>query len=152
MLEPAAVEFIQSGVAVGVATCDDELTPSFSRGWGPEVSGDGRSLRLCVAAPAGSPMRSNLEENAAIAVGFSPPTIAQALQVKGAAAVVCEPDADDLARAEQHRRLFEAECARIGAPAEVSQRMFVGERLVAVEISIAEVYDQTPGPTAGRRL
>ena len=60
MLDPAVVEFIHGGVAVGVATRDDDLRPEFARGWGPEVSADGRSLRLCVTAPEGSRMRANL--------------------------------------------------------------------------------------------
>jgi hypothetical protein len=30
--------------------------------------------------------------------------------------------------------------------------MFVGTGLAAVQLSIDEVFDQTPGPTAGRRL
>jgi hypothetical protein len=78
VLDPAVVEFIHGGVAVGVATRDDDLRPEFARGWGPEVSADGRSLRLCVAAAEGSRMRANLERNGAVAVGFSPPTIARA--------------------------------------------------------------------------
>jgi len=118
------------------------------------VSADGRSLRLCVAAPEGSRVRANLEGNGAVAVGFSPPTIARAVQVKGVAGAgaVGEPDAADLERVERHVRSFVAEAARIGAPEELSRRMFVGAGLVAVEFSIDEVFDQTPGPTAGRRL
>jgi len=152
VLDPGVVEFIHGGVAVGVGTRDGELRPEFARGWGPEVSADGRSLRLCVAAPEGSRMRANLEGNGAVAVGFSPPTIARAVQVKGVAAAVGEPEADDLERVERHVRSFVAEAERIGAPAELSRRMFVGTGLVAVEFSIDEVYVQTPGPTAGRRL
>ena len=152
VLDPAVVEFIHGGVAVGVATRDDDLKPEFARGWGPEVSANGRALRLCVVAPEGSPMRANLERNGAVAVGFSPPTIARAVQVKGAASRVEEPEAADLERVERHVRSFVAEAERIGAPAELSQRMFVGSGLVAVEFSIDEVFDQTPGPTAGRRL
>ena len=152
MLDPAVVEFIQGGVAVGVATRDDDLRPEFGRGWGPEVSAGGRSLRLCVAAPEGSRMRANLDRNGALAVGFSPPTIARAVQVKGVAGAVDEPGADDLKRVERHLGLFVAEAERIGAPAELSRRMFVGTGLVAVQFSIDEVFDQTPGPTAGRRL
>jgi hypothetical protein len=75
---PAVVEFIHGGVAVGVATRDDDLRPEFARGRGPEVSADGRSPRLCVTAPEGSRMRANLELNGAVAVGFSPPTILSA--------------------------------------------------------------------------
>ena len=152
VLDQEAVAFIQSGVAVGVASRDDDLKPEFARGWGPEVSTDGRSLRLCVTAPEGSPMRANLERNGALAVGFSPPTIARALQVKGVATRVDEPEAADLERAERHVRSFVAETEQIGASAELSRRMFVRTGLVAVQFSIDEVFDQTPGPTAGRRL
>ena len=108
MLDPDVVEFIQGGVAVGVATRDDDLRPEFARGWGPEVSADGRSVRLCVSAPEGSRMRANLEENGAVAVGFSPPTIARAVQVKGVATRVGEPEAADLERVERHFRSFVA--------------------------------------------
>jgi hypothetical protein len=152
VLDSSVVEFIQAGVAVGVATRDDDLRPEFARGWGPEVSTDSRSLRLCVSAPEGSRMRANLERNGAVSVGFSPPTIARAVQVKGVAGWVGEPEAADLERVERHVRSFVAEAARVGAPAELSQRMFMRTGLMAVEFSIDEVFDQTPGPTAGRRL
>jgi Pyridoxamine 5'-phosphate oxidase len=152
VLDPAVVEFIQGGVAVGVATRDEDLKPEFARGWGPEVSADGRSLRLCVTAPEGSRMRANLERNGAVAVGFSPPTIARAVQVKGVVAATREADAADLERVERHVRSFIAEAAGVGAPPELSERMFVRTGLVSVHFSIDEVFDQTPGPTAGRRL
>jgi hypothetical protein len=152
VLDPGVIEFIRGGVAVGVATRDDDLRPEFGRGWGPEVSADGRSLRLCVSAPEGSRMRANLEFNGAVAVGFSPPTIARAVQVKGVATLVGEPQAGDLARVERHVRSFVAEAERVGAPPELSKRMFVGTGLVAIGFSIDEVFDQTPGPMAGRRL
>jgi hypothetical protein len=84
--------------------------------------------------------------------GSTPATIARAVQVKGVTAAVGEPEAADLERAERHVRSFVAEAERIGAPAELSQRMFVREGLVAVSFLIDEVFDQTPGPTAGRRL
>ena len=97
-------------------------------------------------------MRANLELNGAVAVGFSPPTIARAVQVKGVATLVGDPEAADLERVERHVRSFVAEAERIGAPAELSRRMFVSSGLVTVQFSIDEVFDQTPGPTAGRRL
>ena len=51
-------------------------------------------------------MRANLERNGAVAVGFSPPTIARAVQVKGVATRWASPTADDLERAERHFGLF----------------------------------------------
>ena len=152
VLDPSVVEFIHGGVAVGVGTRDDDLRPEFARGWGPEVSADGRTLRLCVAAPDGSPARANVRVTGPVAVGFSPPTIARAVQVKGVATRVGEPDAADLERVELHLRAFVADAVRIGARAELCRRMFVRAGLLTVQLSIAEVFDQTPGPTAGRRL
>ena len=151
-LHPAVVEFIHGGVAVGVATRDDDLKPEFARGWGPEVSADGRSVRLCLSAPEGSRMRMNLERNGAVAVGFCPPTVARAVQLKGVATVVGEPEADDLERAERHFGMFAAQTAQIGAPAHFPERMFSRSGLYAVQFSIDELFDQSPGPTAGRRL
>jgi hypothetical protein len=152
VLDSSVVEFIHGGVAVGVATRDDDLRPEFARGWGPAVSADGRSVTLCLSAPEGSPMRANLARNGAVAVGFSPPTIARAVQVKGVATRVGEPDAADLERVELHLRAFVADAVRIGARAELCRRMFVRTGLLTVQLSIDEVFDQTPGPTAGRHL
>jgi hypothetical protein len=152
VLTPELVEFVHSGVAVGVATRDEEMRPALTRAWGPQVATDRRSFTLSVAAPEGSATRANLELNGAIAVGFSPPTIAKAVQFKGVAAVLGEPRPDDLEHAERHNSAFLAACERIGAPRELAERMFVATGLLLVSVSIRDGFDQTPGPTAGRRL
>jgi hypothetical protein len=152
VLTPELVEFVHSGVAVGVASRDESMRPAFARGWGPQVSADLRSVTLCVSAAEGSPTRSNLATNGAAALGFCPPTIAKAVQLKGVAVVRGEPDAEDMERVERHVRAFEDECARIGVAAEVAARMFDGSALVLISVAIDEGFDQTPGPTAGRRL
>jgi len=153
VLDPGLVAFVHSGVVVSVGTRDAELRPAFSRAWGPEVSPDGGSLALLVTAPAGSMTRANLEANGAIAVGFSPPTIARALQIKGVVTTVREPEAAELERAERHFHAFSAEAEQVGVPTRVARRAFAAPSdLVSVTCSIDEVFDQTPGPNAGRRL
>jgi hypothetical protein len=152
VLTPELVEFVHSGVAVGVATRDESMRPAFARAWAPQVSADRRSLTLCVSASEGSATRANLEGNGAVAVGFSPPTIAKAVQLKGVAVVAGEPGAHDLDRVERHVGAFRAECERIGAPAEVVDSVCACPALVLIRVSIDEGFDQTPGPVAGRRL
>ena len=152
VLTPALIEFVHSGVAVGVATRDDMMQPAFARAWGPRVSADRRSLSVCVAAAEDSATRSNLEGNGAVALGFCPPTIAKALQVKGVAVVLGDPGPDALEPVERHVGAFRAECGRIGVSPEVANRMFDGSTLVLISVAIHEGFDQTPGPTAGRRL
>ena len=151
-LDPDIVDFIHGGVMAGVVTRDDGLKPAFARAWAPRVSEDGLTLTLCVPAPEGSAMRSNLEGNGAVAVGFSPPTIARAVQLKGVATAVREPEPAELELIDRHFERFQAECDRIGAPREVSGRMLDRTGLVTVTFPIAEAFEQTPGPTAGRRL
>jgi hypothetical protein len=63
-----------------------------SRGW-PDAHG----VR---DRAAGSASRANLEQNGVIAIGFSPPTIARALQVKGS---VVEQHADFFAGPDNSR-------------------------------------------------
>ena len=151
-LTPELVEFVHSGVAVGVATRDEGMRPALARAWGPQVAEDRRSLTVCVSAATGSAMRANLEGNGAVAIGFCPPTMAKAVQLKGVATAVGEPAAEALERVEQHVRAFAAECARIGVPPEFPGRIFERATLVLITVSIDDGFDQTPGPTAGRRL
>ncbi len=152
VLDPGLAAFIHGGVAVGVATRNAQLRPAFTRGWGPAVSADGLWLTLCVVAARGSASRENLEGNGAIAVVFNPPTVGQALQVKGVVAEVREPAAGQLRRAERHLEAFAGEAEQVGAPPANAQRLFVRRDLVAVRLSIDEVFDQTPGQSAGVRL
>jgi hypothetical protein len=110
-------------------------------------------LELCVIAPPGSRTYANLEANGAIAVGFSPPTIARALQIKGVVVSVREPEPAELERAERHLAAFSAEAEQFRLPRGLASRIF-GARsdLLSVTVSIDEVFDQTPGPRAGRRV
>ena len=147
MLDSGLVAFIHGGVAVGVATRDEDLRPAYTRGWGPAVSSDGLWLTLCVIAARGSPSRENIEGNGAIAVVFNPPTAGRALQLKGVVVQAREPVAEELERAERHLEAFAAEAEQVGAP-----RLFVRRNFLAVTLSIDEVFDQTPGQRAGVRL
>jgi hypothetical protein len=152
VLDPDLVAFVHGGVAVGVATGDADGMPAFTRAWGPEVSVDGRMLRLCVDAPAGSATRANLEENGAIAVGFNPPTIARCLQIKGIASSLHEAAPEELEGAERHFLAFTVEGARVGVSESLLRRAFAPRDFLSVTLSIVEVFDQTPGAGAGQRV
>jgi hypothetical protein len=138
-------------VAIVVATRDGDLRPEIARGWGPDVAEDGSAVSLCVATAPGSRTRANLESNGAIAATFSLPTTYRTVQVKGVALDVAEPSAERLARVQEHAAAFVAEVVQVGIPREAAPR-FVGSGFVAVTFAVRELYDQTPGPTAGERL
>jgi hypothetical protein len=160
--DPHLAELVHGGAAVTVATRDEELRPAITRGWGPDLSADGRTLTLCVIAPPGSATRANLESAGPIAIALSPPSIARAAQLKGTVVAAGEPGPAELERARRHTSLFIAEAEQIGLPGGLARslntaadyigRLYDEAEFVAVTVVVDEVFDQTPGPTAGRRL
>jgi len=152
VLDSAQVEFVHGGVATAVATRDRDLVPAVTRAFGPQVSPEGSVLSLCVVAAVGSRSRINLEGNGAIAVVFSPPTVARGLQVKGVVRELREPGPIELARAEEHLLAFVAQCVQLGIAPEAPRRLFARDDFVWVQFPIDDVFDQTPGRGAGRRL
>jgi hypothetical protein len=143
--------FLREGLAVIVATCDGELRPQISRGWGPALAPDGAALTMCVGAAAGSRMRANLERTGMIAATFSLPTTYRTVQLKGPVLTVREPIAEDLARVDEHLAAFVEQVARVGMAASRTPRLRE-PALLAVQMEIRERYDQTPGPRAGSPL
>jgi hypothetical protein len=151
VLGPDLVVFVHGGVAVTVGTRDVDRRPAVTRAWGPEVMADGGTLKLSVIAPPGSATRANLAGNGAIAVGFSTPTVARALQIKGVAVSLREPEPAELERAERHLAAFSAEAKHFGIPARQARRIFgAPSDLLSVTVSIDQMFDQTPGPKAGQ--
>jgi hypothetical protein len=48
-------------------------------------------------------------------------------------------------------REFRAELSAIGVPSTLSEAWII-EPTVAVQISVSDVFDQTPGPGAGKKI
>jgi hypothetical protein len=143
--------FLNEGLAVIVATCDEGLRPEISRGWGPALASDGAALSLCVGASGDSRMRANLVRGATIAATCSLPTTYRTVQLKGPVLHVGEPSGEDLERADAHLAAFVEQVGRIGIPAGRAPRLREPV-LLAVRMEIRERYDQTPGPRAGAAL
>jgi hypothetical protein len=145
------LELLALGVATIVASRDEELRPEIARGWGISVSPGRSEATLCIEAPQGSTMRSNLEHNGAIAVTCSLPTSYRTIQLKGEAYDLREPTPQQLADVERHADAFAREAEQVGLPTGAGLRL-VDPQLTAVAFSVRELYDQTPGPTAGSPL
>jgi hypothetical protein len=151
VIDEGARELLLAGVATVVATRDDRMRPSLQRGWALAVSEDGREVTVCVPAPPGSQTRENLEAGGAVAITCSRPTTYRTVQVKGQLVAIHDPTAEQRAAAEAHADAFSQEVEELGLPPGAGRRMFDTD-LVAVTITVAELYDQTPGPRAGARL
>jgi hypothetical protein len=139
------------GVAIVVATRDDEMRPEIVRAWGIEVADDGMTARLCVSASRDSRTMSNLAGNGAIAVTMVLPSTYLMIQMKGHVTEIGEPTAAQLERVDAHVAAFVAEVEPVGLPAELARR-YVHYDFIAITVAVRERYDQTPGPHAGARV
>jgi hypothetical protein len=146
---PDVGALLQRGIVVIVGTADDELVPAVARAWGPSLQGD--RLRVHVEAPDGSAMLANLRPGRPIAATITSPSTYESVQLKGRIAAVGAPGVDEDDRIAEHVDAFVAATSAVGMAEPVARAVF-GGALVAVEVDVAERFDQTPGPNAGRRL
>ncbi len=149
--------FLEGPVSVLVGTRDSRLIPEITRAWGPRVSEDRRRISLCVPVATSCKTLDNLEANGEIAVTFSLPTNYRTFQLKGRHVAAAEPDSTDLAAVERHRDAFAVANERLGQPRRQVEAFWRGEietsaALVKILFAPEQVFDQSPGPGAGKKL
>jgi Pyridoxamine 5'-phosphate oxidase len=150
-VEIEIADLVREGVAVVVATRDEEMRPALSRAWGPALSEDGAHLTVCVEAAPGSAMARNLESGSPAAAMVTRLSSHTSVQLKGAVVEVATPTQDRLEAVAAHVDGFVAEAAIVGVPEELA-RALAGPDLLTATIEVAERFDETLGSGAGRPL
>lgn len=150
-IDEGARELLGEGTATVIATRDERMRPALARGWAVVVSADGSEISLCVAAPEGSAVRANLEQNGAIAITCSSPATYRTVQAKGEVVAISDPTPEELAAVDAHVAAFSRDIQPLGLPRDAARRL-LEERLVTVRVRPRELFDQTPGPNAGTRM
>jgi hypothetical protein len=145
------MEVVGPGPACIVASRDEDMRPEIARGWAPQLNREAAIASICVGAPRGSRMDSNLLSNGAIALTMSHPANYRGIQAKGRVSELGEPTAEQLERVEAHVAAFAVAVEPVGLSEESLRRLVVSD-LIAVTFAVHEIYDQTPGPRAGARL
>jgi len=143
--------FLEPDRVVSVGTCSDELMPNGVRGWGPKVSGDGTSVLLFIDRPAAAEAVTNLRDNGRIAVCFVDVLTLRSVQVKGRCVEVGDPSAEDWPAIEQHRLGFSEAVETLGYPKHIMRNLW-STQVIKVRFVVEQIFDQTPGPGAGKPL
>jgi hypothetical protein len=151
VMEAEIVELMESPCSLIVGTVDDDGLPDATRGWGAEVLDGGTKLRLLLSANADVSI-ANLRSTGRIALTATNFVTFDSVQVKGVALAV--EDATDADRA--RFATFCAECVRtlheIDDTPEALIWRFMPSDVVACIMTADELFDQTPGPGAGKCL
>lgn len=143
-------EFLKVGLGVLVATRDEQRVPHCVSGAALTLSGPDRAAVFLPQYEAG-PAIANVRANGAIAVVIEQPTTHRGIQLKGRATAVRDTTpAEATAIAAFVGRTLE-EYAMIGlAPAVIARLVFAPCQ--AVDFTFTSVFEQTPGPGAGRAV
>jgi hypothetical protein len=138
-----------AGLVVGTVAADGE--PRAARAWSAEVI-DPAERRLRISVGADDPITlANLGSGSIALTGADVRTF-RAVQMKGRVLAVEEPTAADLELVHvQSERFFRAVHETDGNPVEHLRRL-LPVAIVAVEVLVDELFDQTPGPAAGAPL
>jgi hypothetical protein len=150
VIEPEVVELLESPCSLLVASVADNGLPDATRGWGVEVLGPDE-VRVLLSANADRTL-ANLADGGRMALTTTHFLTNVSWQLKGHARHVDVASARDRIRFDA----FCAGCVEIlhasdGAPEELIRRL-IPAGIVACEMVVEQVFDQTPGPEAGVRV
>jgi hypothetical protein len=151
VISPELAAFLEGGNSIYLGTRDRDLVPHGTRLWGARIGADGRALTVYLPEAAAARPLANLRDNGQAAVAFARPTTHQACQVKGTFAGACQGTEGDRDRVGRYREAFFADLLAVGFSRELLER-WQGWPCLAIEIHVTRLYDQTPGPRAGRPL
>lgn len=145
------VDFIESGVSILIGTRDAQAHPECMRGTGAVVAANRQAITLFVPEPTGARTIENVKNGSPVAVTFSRPMDHRTVQVKGAVRAVRATTPVEQQTAQRYLSAFVESLYAVGVSRALSRRMRV-DPCVAVEIAIGELFQQTPGPEAGKPL
>jgi hypothetical protein len=149
MIDRLLAAFLEGGVGVHIGTRNAALEPSGARAIAVRVEQDGQHLLVFISALAARRVLPDLETNGQAALTVARPTDERACQVKGVFLGVRQVQSEELPRVQQQWSDFLDNLEYIGIP-RVASRTWVDVPDLAIRLRVTEVFDQTPGPNAGR--
>jgi hypothetical protein len=141
---------LETGVAIMVATRDEDLRAHVTRGWGGYLDAETGQLALALSEYPGSGVIADLEANGQVAVNLARPVNYQSMQVKGVVDSMGDCSDEELRRVRAHLGRFVDETESVGSPRIIER--IAGSEFVQVRITVDRSYEQTPGPGAGGEL
>jgi hypothetical protein len=145
------IDFLEGGISILVGTCDLETRPEVARAVGASVSRDRSEVTIYLHEAWGAKALANLRANGEIAVGFSRPLDNFAIQLKGRTTRFLSPSEGDRSVVDRYHATYSEQLYMVGFPRSITRR-FVLWPAVGVTFTVRDVFVQTPGPDAGKRL
>lgn len=143
--------FLESGLAISLATRDGELQPDGAWVWAARVHDDRAHVTVFVHEQSAPPMLENLAAHPEIAVVFDQPTTHRACQLKGTFVSSRRARATERADIERQVEGFRHQLESIGIARGLMEAWEVWP-CAALQFRVMESFEQSPGPGAGEPM
>lgn len=151
MIPDSIRQFLSGPHTATAGTRDAELIPHVHKVFGWRIENDD-DVTFFVPAFGASHLERDIADNAEIALTIADTVSAECYQLKGKVSSVGQPSAGDLdSFADYKHRLTRLLVDKLGYPEPVIE-LFVQPPVLHVRFRVREIYLQTPGPDAGKRL
>ena len=143
--------FMASPVMIILGTCDESLAPDIARAVGAVVRGEEGSVDLMVSEWQWPQTVANVRANGRLAATFARPSDYVSYQIKGTARAV-PTTAEHTTQAGRYIRRVASTLGELGLEPRIVAPWLVDRDLVVFELSVQEIFVQTPGAKAGQLL
>lgn len=152
MFDDSTIQFLHGGCALLVGSVSPDGRPHGGRAWGITVTDRQRGHVRVLLNASDTTSVANLQLGAAVAICTADVETLQSLQLKGSVLAIESAGEADVAKQRQYTADLTADIHRTdGDPMEILRR-WTDCPIVACVIAVDDVFDQTPGPSAGARV
>lgn len=153
MIPGKILAFLEDEGTLGVSgTRDANLIPHIHYVSGWSVEADQRTIRCSIAEGHTTPLLSSLEDNRQFSLTVERIGSHETYQFKGEFVRDTQPSDVDLAAHKRIRDRFAKVVSKIFGYPEDLCRAFIPQPGLVICFNVREIFLQTPGPGAGRRL
>jgi len=134
-----------------VGTRDKDRRPEVLRAVGVAVGPDRSTLTVYVPAELAARTLANLEDNGELAITFSQVIDHRTVQLKGKLVSLRRSRRNERALQERWLAAFAEQLHMVGFSRRLALRIRIWPS-IALELEVRDLFAQTPGPGAGRRI
>jgi hypothetical protein len=150
VIDPQAAALLQADSSLIVGSVDAAGMPCSNRAWSIRVHDDGTRLRVVIPEDA-EVLCENIRSTGRVAVTATNIVTLESVQVKGEASNLGPETDDDRPHREHHIEVFTTAVQQVDGTRYDLMVRAVPVSFVAFDLAVHEVFDQTPGPKAGKQ-
>jgi len=151
LIDQELAAFIESPVMIIVGTCDGSLVPEIGRAVGALVRRDESCVDVMVSEWQWPRTVTNARAGSRLAVTFARPSDYVSFQVKGRG-TVASASSEQSAVVRRYIEKMTATLDELGLDPRIVAPVLLDRNLVALRLSVEEIFVQTPGPKAGQPI